>query len=138
MKLHGKALSVQMPYAWAITSGYKLLENRDWKSWNPGLKFRGIAYIHAGKVELKDDVEWVVQQIAEQTCRPYASVMVEYRERCALGAVVGEAEFFDVITGPHPDPWRTGAPFAFLLRNVKRFDTPVPYRGALGFFQVTT
>jgi hypothetical protein len=36
-----KALSIKQPWAWLIVNGHKDIENRDWRSDNPGLKYRG-------------------------------------------------------------------------------------------------
>lgn len=62
-----KAFSIRQPYAFAITMGFKTIENRDWRPNNPGLRFRGRVLIHAGQKEETGDVDSVLRQISEQT-----------------------------------------------------------------------
>lgn len=48
------ALSVRQPWAWAIISGGKTIENRSWTT-----PYRGPLLIHAGKAFDPDDVEYI-------------------------------------------------------------------------------
>jgi hypothetical protein len=43
-RLEPVALSVRQPWAWAIVSGYKDVENRSWPT-----NYRGTLFIHAGQ-----------------------------------------------------------------------------------------
>ena len=128
-----KALSIRQPYAFAVTFGFKPVENRDWRSNNPGLKFRGPVLIHAGKHEEKDDIEGVLSMIAEQTKTDIATVAAGYRNHIGLGAIVGAATISHVVT-EMDNAWFNG-PYGLVMTNPK-WCAPVPCKGALGFFEV--
>lgn len=116
-------LSIRQPWAWAIVSGFKPVENRTW--WT---HVRGRILIHAGaqwdcgKASGMDDIaEW---------SRTYG---VAPPEQVHMGGIVGEAELVDCVTA-HPSEFFCG-PYAFVLRNAR----PLPFRpwkGRLGFFDV--
>jgi hypothetical protein len=115
------ALSIQQPWAWLIAAGHKDIENRDWKPWNPGLKFRGSFLIHTGlRFDGPDDAnEWAWPDIN----RP-----VDFD----MGGIVGEAEIVGVVT-ESSSRWFYG-PYGLVIRNAKR----LPFRpcvGQLGFFR---
>lgn len=122
-----KALSVQQPYAWAIVRGFKPVKNRSWWS-----SFTGRFLVHAGKRELKDDVESVLRKVAEQIRADIVTVRETYARERFLGGIVGAATMTDCVTR-HPSPWFFG-PYGFVLADPLAFDTPVPCRGQLGFF----
>lgn len=128
-----KALSIQQPYSFAITMGFKPVENRDWKSTNPGLRFRGPVMIHAGKVELKDDVDGVLRQIATQTNQPLSAIEDGYKKYRGLGGIVGAANITDCVRA-HRSEWFFG-PYAFVMER-PLWSELVPLKGALGFFEV--
>lgn len=128
-----KALSIQQPYAFAVTMGFKPVENRDWKPTNPGLKFRGPVLIHAGLREIRQDVDGVLRRIADQTGESYAVIAGGYKSHCWLGAIVGAVTIDDCVT-QHDSPWFNG-PYAFVMSNPK-WSNRVDCKGALGFFTV--
>lgn len=137
-----KALSIRQPWLDAILYGGKRIENRAaWK----GSSFRGRLLLHAAKGMTDDEYGGVM---AFLTARG-----IEWRpdhSKLARGALVGAASVIDVIMPggltyarrfedrkPHPlrdDPWYMGE-FALVLDHVKVFDTPIAYKGALGFFE---
>ena len=55
-------------------------------------------------------------------------------EELSLGAIVGEITITDCVD-TSSSPWFCG-PFGFLLSDPLTYDSPIPYRGQLGFFQV--
>ena len=132
------ALSIMQPWAWCIVGELqKSIENRDWKRYNPGLKFRGPIAVHAGKkfdVEALDDI---IDHRHPVTGEMLALLREEgpYREMITgrlCGGIVGVAEVVGVIT-ESDDPWFVG-PYGLVLRNAR----PVPFipvSGALGFFK---
>ena len=107
------AISVRQPHAHRIIYAGKDIENRDWKPWNPGLKFRGPVLIHAAKgVDAADREDMTSEML--------------------LGGVIGCAEIIDVVTDSE-SRWFFG-PYGLVLRN----PTPlqfIPCKGALGFFK---
>lgn len=141
-----KAITICQPYAHLIVIGHKRVENRTWPT-----SYRGPLLIHAGKskawLSTTEVAPW--KDPAElQYGVPLADM--------AFGAIVGVAEMTGCVgisTGPngstfHNDaavklrwPWihsheHTEGPFCFVLENVHRFETPIPYRGAQGFFDI--
>jgi len=77
-----RAITVHAPWAWAIVSGYKLVENRTWVP-----RFRGQIAIHAGQSKI-DDV--IARQQFEQLGLPVP-------DDFARGMILGTAELVDVL-----------------------------------------
>lgn len=118
-----KALSILQPWAWCIVNGHKPVENRAWKPWNPGLKFRGPLLVHAGKKFDRDGWDFIRGEFPELPLPAVADF-----ER---GGIVGRATVTDVVT-EHPSPWFFG-PYAFVIEAGE----PMPFHpcnGQLGFF----
>lgn len=131
-------LSIRQPWAFFVAQGLKPVENRDWKSWNPGLKFRGRFFIHAGKLMTRDDFGGCQDTIAkipsvlEFLDKRGGMTVRELDTMC--GGIVGVAEIVDVVTGMD-DPWFFG-PYGLVITNAK----PLPFhpcKGQLGFFNAT-
>lgn len=114
----------------------KRVENRKWAT-----SFRGDLLIHAGKsrdwLDLNDD-----GTEDEEYEIPIADM--------AFGAIVGVCKLVDCFNNEitaeresafHRRLWlqahehREG-PFCFVLSECRAFETPIPYRGAQGFFDV--
>lgn len=123
-----KAISIRQPYAFAICHGFKPVENREWRH-----SHRGPVLIHAGKLEMTDQVTRVVTLIADQAKRPVGEMLALYRKHGARGAIVGRAIVTDCVDR-HPSRWFFG-PFAFVMKDAE-FCVPMPFRGALSFFDV--
>lgn len=123
-----KALSVRAPWCWYILHGGKDIENRDW--WT---SFRGRVLLHQGKAwkrdEVADDYEAAVSMGGQVIGREEWQ-----RIRAACGCIVGSVEIVGCVKRSS-SRWFVGD-FGFELRNPIAFRTPIPYRGALGFFEV--
>ena len=126
-----KAITICQPYAHLIVTGAKRVENRTWPS-----PFRGPLLIHAGKSR-----EWMLPEAFMPS------------KAMAFGAVVGVAQMSACVnvSGPQGDlrldhlpphlAWmaeheHASGPWCFVLENVRRFVTPVEYRGAQGLFDI--
>lgn len=121
------ALSILQPWAWLIVRGFKDIENRTWKDWNPGLKFRGEFLIHAGK-GFDKDFDWMMADDLIGGKMPPISFFDNLR-----GGIVGKAEIVDCVT-QHDSPWFFGH-YGFVICNAQ----PLPFmpcKGQLGFFNV--
>lgn len=116
-----KALSLRQPMAWAIFHG-KDVENRTWAT-----KFRGRIYLHASK---RFDLEHYLW-IAERENR--LELQLPQREDFIHGAIIGEVDVVDCVTN-HGSRWFFG-PYAFVLANPVLYETPIPCKGSLGFFE---
>lgn len=120
------ALSVRQPWAWAIIHAGKDVENRDWRSNNPGLRFRGPVAIHAAKGMTMDEYRNAARFLSSigVTAPPFETI--------PRGAIIGSVEIVDVVTSS-TSPWFFG-PVGLVLRNPIPCE-PIPARGALGFFR---
>lgn len=127
------ALSIRQPYAWLVANGHKDVENRTWKPFNPGMKFRGRFLIHAGKQffpAFKRGELWVGPLLEVGIALPKHNDMQR-------GGVVGIAEVVDVVAGDEAcaSPWYFG-PVGLVICNAK----PLPFfpcDGQLGFFKIS-
>ena len=116
-----RALSIRQPWAWLVVNGYNDIENRTWST-----NFRGRIYVHAGQRMVADDYPEQREFIAR------AGILIP--ANLARGAIVGEVTITGCIAAS-ARPWFCG-PYGFTLEDPVAYDTPIPCRGQLGFFQV--
>ncbi|ETR75056.1 hypothetical protein X566_20045 [Afipia sp. P52-10] len=138
-----KGFAIRQPWAWAIFSPpeglRKDIENREWQPTNPGLRFRGrcviLATAHPG------DSKWFDRW--SEFCETVLAMPGDTDDACnripdstslVFGALIGTVEIVDVVTA-HSSPWFFG-PYGLVLREPRPFKNPIPYKGALGFFDV--
>jgi hypothetical protein len=127
-----KALSVRVPWWWAILHAGKDVENRDWPT-----KFRGRILLHASKwwktQEVKEDFRCVMNLAGargfELPYLPSAHLLWS-----SAGCIVGSIEIVDCVSQSN-SPWFFGD-YGFVLKNPIAFEKPIPFKGALGFFEV--
>lgn len=118
--LPSKALSVRQPWAWAICSAGKAIENR---SWSTG--FRGGICIHAaGGMTAREYAEAAQFMLSIGIEAPRKEVLTK-------GAIVATASIVGCVSRS-PSPWFFG-PFGLVLQDVQPIE-PIPCKGALGFF----
>ncbi len=125
------ALSVRQPWAWALSVGFKNIENRDWRRTNRDLRFRGTTMIHAGLREEVDAIPVMLEMIAAQG-GDRDDALARYRRERRMGGIVGVMDVVAVVQD-HPSVWFTG-PYGLVIRNARPVDFQ-PCRGALGFFR---
>ena len=125
-----KALSVRAPWWWAILHLGKDIENRDWNT-----NFRGKIYLHAGKFwkqdeieENVDDIEFILGDTGESHFTDDDSL------RSGCGCIVGTVDIFGCVS-KSKSRWFFGK-YGFQLSNPVSFPRPIPFKGALGFFDV--
>lgn len=120
------AISVRQPWAWAIVYAGKPVENRSWRSRNPGLKFRGDCCVHASKGMTRTEYE--------EAAGFMATIGVACPEPTDLqrGGIVGVTTITDIVT-ELDSRWFFG-PKGLLLANTRPVDF-IPAVGALGFFE---
>lgn len=129
-----KALSIRQP-AWAIVHAGRDIENRDWKPWNPAIRFRGPFLIHASKGMTRceyEDALGAMHAISEVAPFP-AGLTLPSADALPRGGIVGSAEVVDIVRDSD-SPWFFGS-IGLLLRNAR----PLPFaplKGQLGFFDV--
>ncbi len=120
------ALSVQQPWAWAITEGGKDIENRSRFAVTKGdMKPRRIA-IHASLGMTRDDYEDAARFMAQ------IGVVCPLPYELARGAIVGVATVTAIVS-EHSSPWFFG-PRGLVMADQIVVD-PIPAKGALGYFK---
>lgn len=125
-----KALSVRAPWWWFILHGGKDIENRDWAT-----GFRGTVYLHAGNWFKREEVYYDWQSVMgthPELRVPSGLTLGDLRIGC--GCIVGKVDVVGCVS-QSSSPWFFGS-FGFVLANPVAFERPIPFKGALGFFEV--
>jgi hypothetical protein len=114
-----RILSSKQPWAWALASGPKRVENRTGTT-----RYRGAVYIHASSTFDRAAAESLSREmrLAPPGHLPQSAV-VAVADLCAIVTLREAARFGKWFFGP----------FGFVLTNVKR---PVPAKGRLGLSRV--
>lgn len=124
------ALTIWQPWAWAIATQGKRVENRGWRT-----GYRGLLAIHAGRTydqlaQLPGPAGRRLREL-EAECRAAGGRTAGSRH-LVLGAVVAVAE----LTGCHQDPpgprccpWGQPGQWHWQLENVRLLPSPVPCGG---------
>ncbi len=135
---HG--ISVRQPWAWLIAAGWKDIENR-----SQCFKYRGPVAIHASKT-IDDDWSVPAELFAEDIewkwgseYRPeYNLDLIRFYEEglktASRGAIIGIATIVGCVH-EHDSRWFVG-PHGLLMNNPELFDDPIPWRGALGIWEL--
>lgn len=123
-------LSVQEPWASAILKAGKDIENRNWQN-APGL--------------VKQARNLIGQRVAIHASQKYDTWGAGAIRRlsghhitkaeCTLGAVIGVVTL-RAVDDWSPSPWYVEGQLALRLSDAYTLDTPIPYKGALGFFRL--
>ncbi|MDE2104126.1 MAG: hypothetical protein KGL39_43210 [Patescibacteria group bacterium] len=120
------ALSVQQPWAWAITEAGKDIENRSRFAITKGeMRPRRIA-IHASLGMTREDYKYAAQFMAT------LGIVCPLPDKLARGAIVGAATVTAIVS-EHTSPWFFG-PRGLVLADQVAID-PIPAVGALGYFR---
>ena len=122
-----KCLSVSQPFADLIISGKKIIELRNWNT-----KFRGEFLVHAPIKIRKED------------CK-----RLKINKKLITGAIIGKAELYEVKKYGSIKEIKADQKFhlaskkfhdrtfGLMLKNAKLFRIPIPWKGQLGFFEVS-
>lgn len=123
-----KALSIKQPWAHRIVYGDKRVENRTW-----GAGYRGDFLIHASKV-WDQGVE--APDVNPDSVAYGAIIGVAFLDSCIL---IDDVNYWirqrPELSWLASHRWKVG-PFMFVLDDVRAFAEPIPYKGALQFFEV--
>ena len=130
-----KAISLWQPWASAVAIGAKNYETRSWRT-----SFRGTLAIHAAKKRSPAGKVFFTQHHAV-----FARAGIHYFEDLSFGCVLltcqlGDCVATEVLRGSISDTelafgdYSDGR-FAWRLVDVQRLATPVPARGAQGFWR---
>lgn len=128
-----KALSIRAPWWWFILHGGKDIENRDWYT-----NFRGTIYVHASKWwnfgDFEDDWEMGSRCYRESGGQPREFATTPRQIRDCGGHIVGKVDIIGCCNRSD-SPWFFGK-YGFVLRGPLLLPKPIPFKGALGFFDV--
>jgi hypothetical protein len=113
-----KALTIRQPWAWAIVTGIKAVENRSYRT-----AHRGPFLIHAGSSRAS-----LTDTLPDGTAVPGA---------LAFGCLVGTVELTDCVRVEEvpPGPFVNG-PWCWLLANPRPLRTSITYVGRQRLFDV--
>ncbi len=114
-----RCLAVKQPYAWALLSGIKDIENRSWST-----DYRGPVAILAGAS--KSEVNAYGKSNKLKTDFPF-------------GAIVGVVDLVDVIPlseALEKNPWAWG-PYCWRVANARMLAKPIPAKGKLKLFDLS-
>lgn len=103
-----RVLSVKQPWAWAIVSGLKHVENRSWAT-----PYRGTIYIHASR---QLDTSWRGSQNIRSSSQGSPDRMV-----------IGKCEIVDIVDGGEGQrfgKWFFG-PKGWVVKNPRRLARPI-------------
>lgn len=122
------ALSIRQPWAWAIISAGKDIENRDWPT-----NRRGPICIHASKGMTRQEFDGFVDlaRAMNRTGHWPEDLWIPEFGDLARGGIVGTATIADCVTASN-SPWFSGG-YGFVLTDVQSVPF-IPCKGALGFF----
>lgn len=154
-----KAISLWQPHASLITTGAKIYETRHWTT-----NIRGDILIHAALSRKDMAAMWQGEDCMRRYVEALEPLLVKNLDswslRCAtitdalpFGALVGVAKLgrplsignvnfgFDIteaIAAKQGNGFGDFSPgrFAWPLTDVRRFETPIPWKGRQGFFNV--
>jgi len=126
-----KALSLTQPWATLIVSGAKAFETRSWTT-----TYRGPLLIHAAKGFPKDARYFAQTEPA----------LGQLPGKLPLGAIIGKVTLKNIYRAEEIAPTLTPLEryygdyawgrWAWELTDAVVFDDPIPYKGALGLFEV--
>jgi hypothetical protein len=105
------ALALRQPWAYAVMSLGKDVENRTWRT-----NYRGLLLIHAG--------------LANDTSAPDLGVDAR---TLTHGAIIGVVRLVDVVRGAS-SPWAEPGSWHWIITDPVELPQPVPCRGAVGLW----
>lgn len=133
-----RAITVRQPWAWAITEGWKPVENRG----------QNIAGAHRGPVAIHSSLTWDLAAFNDPALDALLARLGVYRGNAVgkyfrEGCVLAVVDLVDVhagwVEGPPCSPWaidyvgRIGQ-HHLILKDPLPLDEPVPCRGRLGLW----
>ena len=145
-----KALSIRQPWAWLIVNGFPIMEAVDNGDGSQRVEFSGKValksienrtwplptrfpvpqrvYVHAGVRRDHDALLWLMGKGL-----PAGIALMLESDRIPRGAIIGEVTITDCVT-ESKSFWFTG-PYGFVLSDPVAYETPIPCKGRLGFFE---
>lgn len=117
-----RAITIRPPWAAAIILGLKPVENRTWPT-----RFRGRLYIHVGKQEDPDGMQWMATYLKE-----HAPGFADHPLWHARGGIIGYVEVTDCDAENTSEPFEIAGCYHWRLKN----PVAVPFEKCLGAQQI--
>lgn len=112
-------LTIRQPWASAIMSGKKDIENRTWST-----SYRGPLVVHAGSSK--------ADALAYDYCERLGASISPTLPR---GVILGVVDLVDIVESSD-SPWAMPGNLHWVLANPRPLDMPVAYLGRLGLLNV--
>jgi hypothetical protein len=128
-----KAVSIKQPWANLIAYGLKDIESRTWQT-----NYRGPLAIHASKKVDQAGVEWLKGYFLPDEINKFEKSRGAIIGICNLKNIYrysSERAFLDHFDR-HFVPLNAMVKYGWELSNITPLDFPIPYRGALGLFEI--
>lgn len=127
-----KTLSGYAEWFWLMARNIKPIENRKWPLPNKIKSQLPLhIYLHASKKKATfQEVKFILDRLTNDQRREFFDVEWE----AIRGHIIAEITLVEEVT-EHDSPWFFG-PYGFVVKDGKLLDSPVPWRGQLGFFDV--
>lgn len=126
-----KVLSIHQPWAWAIVSGYKKIENRSWIT-----NHRGFLLIHATATRDLEADTWIEKNtnLKIPTTLPQKNIVggVTLKDIKTNGAF---NSYNEKLT-EQDKVWAFLDYKHWLLENPEKFEQPTPYSGKMGIWTI--
>lgn len=130
-----KALSGYAEWFWLMAMNWKDIENRNWSLYSKGIRPMDLPlriYLHASKTKTpKDEMDFIISCLSPRQKAEFDNVIWEHYR----GHIIGEVTLTGQVTASD-SKWFFGK-FGFLVFDGKLYNEPIPYRGQLGFFEVS-
>ena len=144
-----KALSGYAEWFWLLAKGYKDIENRDWPL-PKSMELPARIYLHASKTKAtQDEIDFICDTLHDLHpvwLDEFLKVDWSKYRGCIIGEIsitgqmTGQGKDIDILDGHIHNicsPWYFGK-FGYGVEFPKLYDIPVPLKGQLGFFEVST
>lgn len=135
------AISIRQPWAWLVACGFKQIENRSRPT-----RFRGRVAIHASSSSANmspDMLDEILAIDSDDNVLWDASCVKEDAKNVvfAAGAIIGSVEIYDCVEIDDLNPSDienkynvdqlefASGPYCYLLRNAKRYKSPIKLSG---------
>lgn len=125
-----RCITLQEPWAWLISQGFKDCENRKWST-----VFQGRVFIHSGKA-FSDDYRKI-----ENWVGTHMGIMLPGRawlEQYHCGRIVGVAEFAPMVSLLPDSPWKMRNQWAWPITWCHAVIPTAPVKGMLGLWRLPT
>ncbi len=130
-----KALSIRQPWAWLVCAGIKDVENRTWPT-----PVRGRVQVHASLSKASLDKFTLAAILRIASNKEAAPLMGEW-DRLTRGAIIGEVDIIGcrrrvgTLGDGDVSKWHEVGQYGFYFENAVMYETPLPCKGRLGFFE---